>query len=100
MVAGGVDVQLQFDGVDLGPLLVGRQNAGGCAGNGDCGGEIGVVGVQDVVAARSTGPGRPAGGPGDPFDAGDSLVALGPHPAQFGSETEGEVGGADAIEFE
>ena len=51
MIAGGVDVQLEFDGMDLGAFLVGSEDAGLCAGDGDGAGEVRIVRVQDVKSA-------------------------------------------------
>ena len=53
VIAGRVDVEFELDGMDLGALLVGREDAGARAGNGDGGGEVGIVGVEDVEAARA-----------------------------------------------
>ncbi len=50
VVAGGVDVEAELDGMDLRTFLIGSEDAGLGAGNGDGGGEVGVVGVEDVEA--------------------------------------------------
>src|ERR1700691_5156983 len=83
--------------MDLRTLLVGREDAGCCAGDGEGAGEVGVVGVQHVKATCRRWVVRIGR---DPFGAGGAFVALGPHPAELGSEAEGEVGGVEAVEFE
>ena len=97
LIPDGVDVEFELDGINLGALLVGSEDAGARAGNGDGGGEAGVVGMEDIKAARSLGG---VGAGRDPFDAGDAFIALRPHPAQLGSEAEGEFGGMKAVELE
>ena len=95
MIARGIDVELELNGMILGPLLVGREDAGLCSRNGEGAGEVRVVGVKDVIAI----PSRSTGIRSRPFDAGDALVAFGPHPLKIGNEAEGEICGMDAIEF-
>ena len=57
VVASRIDVQIKLDGMDLGSLLVGSQNARLRAGNGDCAGQVGIVGVQHIeTAAVAAGP--------------------------------------------
>jgi hypothetical protein len=97
VIARRIDVQLEFDGMDLRAFLVGSEDAGLCAGNGDGAGEVGIVRVQDVVIRPSL---LVAAGPVTHSALGNAFIALRPHPAQFGGETEGEVGGVQAIEFE
>ncbi len=38
-------------------------------------------------------------GVGLPLDAGDAVIAGGPHPLELGGEAEGEVGGVEAVEL-
>ena len=52
MVASRVDVQLELNRMDLGPFLVGSKDAGLRAGNGDCAGQVGIIGVQHIVTIR------------------------------------------------
>lgn len=97
MVAGGVDVEFELDGVDLRALLIRGEDAGRCAWDGEGSGKVGVVGMEDVEATRRgwiVRIGR------YPFGAGCAFVAFGPHPAEFGSEAEGEIGGMEAVELE
>ena len=91
MVAHRVNVQLQLDRVDLGPLLIRRQDAGPRAGHGHRAGQLGIVGVQHVISAH-----RPI----YPLGAGRALAALRPHPAHLGRKAQGEVGGPHAVELE
>ena len=87
-VTSRVDVQLQLDGMHLGPLLIGGQDAGLCAGDGDRAAQIRIVAVEDVITACR-----------DPLRTRNALVALGPHPAQLRGKAEGELGGAQAVEL-
>jgi hypothetical protein len=93
MIARRIDMQLQLDGIVLGTLLVGSEDARLCAGNGKGAGEVRVVSVQDVEAA-------PGCFGGNPLGAGDAFIALRPHPAQLRGKAEGEVGGMKAVKLE
>ena len=88
-VADWVNVQLQFSGIEFGPLLVRRQNAGLRAGNRHRRGQVGIVGMQHVKSA-----------PRDPLRVGNAVVSFRPHPAQLRGKAKSEVGGMQAIKFE
>ena len=52
LVLDRVNAQAQFQGMDLGSFLIGREDAGFGAGDGESGSEVGVVGVQHIPAQR------------------------------------------------
>src|SRR3974390_2632412 len=54
-VACGIDVQPELGGMGLRALLVGLEDAGPGAWNGDGAGEVGVVGAEDVKALAECG---------------------------------------------
>ena len=99
----GIDVELQFDGMDLGALLVGSENAGSRAGNRDGRGES----RGSRRAGRRSRSSPPWNGFFSVCEAANPLgpgmtpsLRMGHMNSRFGSEAEGEVGGMEAVELE
>ena len=82
-------MQLQLHRMDLRLFLVGREDAGLRAGNGDCAGQVGIIGVKNIKRTFRI-----------PLHAGHAIIALRPHPFQIRRKAQSEIRGTQAVKFE